>query len=294
MPLPLWDLDRAGPRLSERASRTEISCVPIDQLNYYPAMLKIYGVPNSQPERAVVWPCLMRALPFELVLTSQNRDAKTPAYMSAVNPRGTIPAIDDDGIVLWESHAILIYLCEKHGWRDLWPEDLAHRARVNQYLHFHHRNTRELVIQWSRTLWPSVFGIADPDPAWLRRNTFPGLQNNASVVTQTLEIIDAMLAQSDYIAGAGGLTLADIVAYEELGQNQAAYANCTDYAPYPNIGAWLTRMATLPAHDEAHEIWRQIGDVNRIEGGVSTIVAANKLAAGVWREAVAKMQLKIG
>jgi hypothetical protein len=103
-----------------------------------------------------------------------------------------------------------------------------------------------------------------------------------------------MLAQSDYIAGAGGLTLADIVAYEELGQNQAAYADCTDYAPYPNIGAWLTRMATLPAHDEAHEIWRQIGDVNRIEGGMSTIVAANKLAAGVWREAVAKMQLKIG
>lgn len=252
-------------------------------------MLKIYGVPNSQPVRAVVWPCLMKGLPFELTLATQNTDAKQSDALSRLNPRGTIPAIEDDGVVLWESHAILIYLSEKHAWHDLWPTDLEHRARVNQYLHFHHRNTRELVIQWSRTLWPSVFGKSDPDEAWLRRNTFPGLQNNARVVTRSLEIIDAALAQSDYIAGAGGLTLADIVAYEELGQNQAAYANCTDYSPYPNIRRWFGVMAKLPVHDEAHEIWRQIGDVNRVEGGMDTIAKANKFAANVWREAVEKM-----
>lgn len=252
-------------------------------------MLKIYGVPNSQPVRAVVWPCLMKGLPFELTMTSQNKHAKAPDYLSGVNPRGTIPAIDDAGVVLWESHAILIYLCEKHGWEDLWPSDLEHRARVNQYLHFHHRNTRELVIQWSRALWPTVFGKSDPDTAWLQRNTFPGLANNAEVVTRTLEIIDAMLAQSEYIAGEGGLTLADIVAYEELGQNQAAYANCTDFSDHPNIRRWFDTMASLPAHDEAHEIWRQIGDVNRVEGGMAAIAAANKSAARVWREAVERM-----
>ena len=252
-------------------------------------MLKIYGVPNSQPVRAVVWPCLMKGLPFELVLTSQNKDAKSAEYLNGVNPRGTIPAIDDEGVVLWESHAILIYLCEKHSWRDLWPSALEHRARVNQYLHFHHRNTRELVIQWSRTLWPAVFNKSDPDEGWLRRNTFPGLVNNAEVVARTLEIIDEALAESGYIAGSGGVTLADIVAYEELGQNQASYANCTDFAPHPNIRHWFETMAQLPAHDEAHEIWRRIGDVNEIEGGMPTIVRANKTAARVWREAVERM-----
>ena len=252
-------------------------------------MLRIYGVPNSQPVRAVVWPCLMKGLPFELVLTSQNKDAKAPEFLGAVNPRGTIPAIDDDGVVLWESHAILIYLCEKHGWRDLWPSDLEHRARVNQYLHFHHRNTRELVIQWSRVLWPAVFAKADPSEAWLRRNTFPGLVNNEDVVARTLGILDAMLAEASYIAGPGGITLADIVAYEELGQNQPAYANCTDYQPYPNIRRWLETLAGLPAHEEAHEVWRQIGDINEIEGGMPAIVRANKTAARVWREAVERM-----
>ena len=96
----------------------------------------------------------------------QEAYSKKADYLRDVNPRGTVPAIDDEGVVLWESHAIMIYLAEKHGWRDLWPEDLQHRARVNQYLHFHHRNTRELVINWSRTLWPSVFGKEDPDDGW--------------------------------------------------------------------------------------------------------------------------------
>ena len=251
-------------------------------------MLKLYGVPNSQPVRAVAWVCLMKQLPFEFIMTSQNQAAKAPEYLAQVNPRGTIPAIDDDGVVLWESHAILIYLCEKHGWSDLWPHDLLARARVNQYLHFHHRNTREIVVQWSRTLWPAVFGVTQPDPGWIKRNTFPGLENNADVVIQTLQIIDEMLTTTPFIAGAQ-LSLADIVAYEELGQNQARYANCTDYTPYPQIQRWLDRMANLPGHRPAHHIWELIGDVNHIQGGMKTIARANKQAAQRFTEAVAEM-----
>jgi len=247
-------------------------------------MLKIYGVPNSQPVRAVVWACLMKGLPFEFVMTSQNKAAKTPEYLKGVNPRGTIPAIDDGGVVLWESHAILIYLCEKHGWRDLWPEDLVARARVNQYLYFHHRNTREIVVQWSRALWPAVFGVPDPDAGWLRRNTFPGMENNTQIVTQALQIIDNMLATLPYLAGPQ-VTIADIVAYEELGQNQASYANCTDFAPYPHIRTWLQKMAQLPAHEQAHAIWPLIGDVHQVQGGMATIARANKEAARIFAQA---------
>ncbi len=248
-------------------------------------MLRVYGVPNSQPVRAVVWTCLMKDLPFEFVMTSQNKDAKTPAFLAEVNPRGTIPAIDDDGFVLWESHAILIYLCEKHGWEDLWPGDLEARARVNQYLHFHHRNTREIVIQWSRTLWPSVFGVENPDAGWIKRNTFPGMENNAQVVSQALQIIDDMLSRSPYLAG-DHPTIADICAYEELGQNQPKYANCTSYDSYTGIARWLTDMEALPAHKPAHAIWELIGDVNTVSGGMATIAAANKQAAKEIRAAI--------
>jgi len=250
-------------------------------------MLKVYGVPNSQPVRAVVWLCLMKELPFEFIMTSQNRAAKQPEYLASVNPRGTIPAIDDDGFVLWESHAIGIYLCEKHGWSDLWPADLEQRAEVNQYLHFHHRNTRELVIQWSRAIWPALFGVKDPDEAWYRRNTFPGMQNNAEIVENALEIVEGMLAARSFIAGSGP-TLADISAYEELGQNQAKYANCTDFEPYPDIRRWLADMEQLPFHDEAHAIWSLVGDLSLLSGGMPRIAQANKQAAAIIQAAVAR------
>ncbi len=249
-------------------------------------MLKIYGVPNSQPVRAVVWACLMKRLPFEFIMTSQNRDAKRPGYLASVNPRGTIPAIDDEGTVLWESHAILIYLCEKHGWSDLWPADLQRRAEVNQYLHFHHRNTREVVVQWSRAIWPALFGVSNPDEGWFERNTFPGLRNNAEIVERTLNIIDGMLGRSPFIVDPSA-TLADISAYEELGQNQAKYANCTDYAPYPNIGRWLLDMEGLPFHHEAHAIWSLVGNHRELNGGMPRIAKANKEAARILKEAVA-------
>ena len=64
-------------------------------------MLVIYGLPNSQPVRSVVWLCLIKNLPFELRLTSQNRDAKSPEFLRSINPRGTVPAIEDDGFIVW-------------------------------------------------------------------------------------------------------------------------------------------------------------------------------------------------
>jgi len=229
----------------------------------------------------------MKNLPFEFVMTSQNRAAKQPEYLASVNPRGTIPAIDDDGIVLWESHAILIYLCEKYDWVDLWPAALEQRAMVNQYLHFHHRNTREIVVQWSRAIWPALFGVKDPDEAWFKRNTFPGMQNNAEIVENTLKIVEGMLGSTRYIAGSTA-TLADITAYEELGQNQAKYANCTDYQPYPNIRRWFLDMEKLPFHEEAHAIWSLVGDLGQLGGGMPTLAKANKDAARVLHATVAQ------
>ena len=251
-------------------------------------MLIVYGVPNSQPVRAVLWTCLINGLPFELRMTSQNRDAKRAEYLADINPRGTIPAIDDEGFVLWESHAIMSYLCERHGWRDLWPEAPAERAQVNQYLHFHHRNTRELVVQWSRTLWPAVFGIEAPDEMWLRANTFTGSVENETLAEQALRIIERSLTRSPFLAGAS-MTLADIAAYEELGQNQSKYANCTDFSGYPAISAWLTRMASVPYHDEVHAIWHLLGDVRKVQGGMRTVARANKAAARIIGEAVAAL-----
>ena len=56
-----------------------------------------------------------------------------------MNPMGQIPVMKDNDFVLTESHAILRYLSQKFKVEDHWyPNDLKQRAKVDQYLDWHH------------------------------------------------------------------------------------------------------------------------------------------------------------
>ena len=72
----------------------------------------LYGVPFSQPVRAVMWLMLYKRTPFEMVLINPGskgeNGSRNPAYL-AKNPAGTIPMIEepDTGFVLGEAHAIM-------------------------------------------------------------------------------------------------------------------------------------------------------------------------------------------
>ena len=83
----------------------------------------IYGVPFSQPVRAVLWLLLIKNFPFELRLinpgSSSEGGSRHPSYLKKF-PTGTIPSLEDPktGFVLSESHAIMCYLCNKYEWND--------------------------------------------------------------------------------------------------------------------------------------------------------------------------------
>ena len=51
-----------------------------------------------------------------------------------LNPNGKVPLLDDDGFLLWESHAIMQYLADKSPGQALYPEDVQARADVNRWL----------------------------------------------------------------------------------------------------------------------------------------------------------------
>jgi len=81
-----------------------------------------------------VWLALeAKAIPYNLkVLSFQNEDTKKPEFR-AINPRGQVPTIVDDGYVMWESLAILEYLDDRFtkGLK-LYPGDAANRGRVRR------------------------------------------------------------------------------------------------------------------------------------------------------------------
>lgn len=98
-------------------------------------MLKLYGFARvnkgargNTRDLRVLWALEEMGLPYDIVgLDHPSGDLDSPAYR-AVNPFGQIPAIDDDGVVVTESGAILLYLARKSG--RLWARDLAGEAQV--------------------------------------------------------------------------------------------------------------------------------------------------------------------
>ncbi|MGH8687116.1 MAG: glutathione S-transferase family protein [Burkholderiales bacterium] len=96
-------------------------------------MLKLYGQYRSRAFR-VAWLCKESNIPYEhhnVTINVEGATAKAPWY-AALNPNLRVPTIDDDGVVMWESAAINLYLAEKYH-SPLWPKDTAGKARMLQW-----------------------------------------------------------------------------------------------------------------------------------------------------------------
>lgn len=238
-------------------------------MNATPRPVRLHGVPFSQPVRAVVWLLLHQGAPFELVPTSPGSKneggSRSPAYL-AKNPAGTIPMLEepDTGFALGESHAILCYLANRHGWDEVYPAEPRARAKVDWYLHYHHRNVREASI-----------GLVAPR---IRKdlNIPESVQQTAQAIfnraLRTLET--GWLAQSGFIAG-DQVTLADFSAYGEIGQLQARFLNLFDFTPFPRVSQWLEAMQEVRGHDDAHVVLSALGDISAETPSMERIRDAN-------------------
>ncbi len=241
------------------------------------APVVLYGVPFSQPVRAVMWLLLYKRMPFEIVLINPGSKGETgsrnPAFL-AKNPGGTIPTIEerDTGFVLGEAHAIMCYLANKHAWTDVYPGDHRRRAAVDWYLHYHHRNVRDASI-----------GLVAPK---IRKDLdIPQTTQLAARATLTgaLRALESgWLAQSRFLTGAQ-LTLADFAAYVEIGQLQSDFTNLFDFAPYPNVRRWLGDMKQIDGHDDVHVVLAELGDISATPPSMDQIKHANKRALGVLK-----------
>jgi glutathione S-transferase len=91
-------------------------------------MLKIHHVPRARGLR-VIWLCEEMGLPYEV-----ERVAFPPneAYKK-LNPMGTVPFLEDDGVAINESVAMMLYIAQKYGPTPLMPAPVDSRfARVLQ------------------------------------------------------------------------------------------------------------------------------------------------------------------
>jgi GSH-dependent disulfide-bond oxidoreductase len=97
-------------------------------------MLKFYFNGSPNPSKVALF-LEETATPFEAKpVDTRKGEQFDPAFL-AVNPNGKVPAIDDDGVIVFDSNAILLYLAEKTG-KFLPPASPANRAQLLSWLMF--------------------------------------------------------------------------------------------------------------------------------------------------------------
>ena len=171
-------------------------------------------------------------LPYERIeldiLTGETRTAD----FLALNPNGRIPLLQfEDGTCLAESNAILWYLAE--GTRYL-PAGRLDRARTLQWLFFE-QYSHEPNIAVARH-WLQHVEMTDAQRAQL-----PAKQEGGRAA---LAVMERHLSGADWFGGAA-ITVADIALYA---YTHVADEGGFDLAPYPNVTAWLARVAAEPGH----------------------------------------------
>lgn len=198
-------------------------------------MLKVYGFSRvnafargNTRDLRVLWTLEEMGLPYEIAgMDHPARDLDSDAFR-AKNPFGQIPVIDDDGVVVTESGAILLYLARKTG--KLIPPDLAGEAQV---------------LRWS------VAALNSVEPPLLTM-WFVGLSGGKGTRphdalrewgSMRLKQLDGWLANRTFVA-TDDFTVADILMTHVLS------AGSTDQAllePHANVRAYLARCMDRPA-----------------------------------------------
>lgn len=100
-------------------------------------MLKVHHLNNSRSQR-ILWLLEEIGAPYEIV--HHQRDAVTnlaPPELLSIHPLGKSPVIEDDGRVVYETGAIVEYICERHGGERFVPERGSDdHVRYLEFLHF--------------------------------------------------------------------------------------------------------------------------------------------------------------
>ncbi|CAG9857918.1 unnamed protein product [Phyllotreta striolata] len=191
---------------------------------------KLYGDARSPCVRAVL--LTVKALNIDVEYVKMDLGKKehlTDEYLK-LNPRHTVPTLEDNGFVVWDSHAIMIYLASKYGKNNpIYPDDEQKRAVINQMLFF---ETGDIFSAHRHISYPIIY---------------KGVKQTPVICTEELEkgykYLDELLALSKFVAG-DEMTIADFSIWTTLYNSQIWIP--LDAGKYPNLGRWCAILNKLP------------------------------------------------
>ena len=189
--------------------------------------LKIYDFEKSGHAHRVRLMASLLDLPYEAIpVDLLSGEQRTPAYLQ-LNPFGAVPVLDDDGVIVWDSTAILVYLAKKYGDETWLPNDPLGAAMVQRFLSL---ASGEIFRGPCAARLVTVFNVP--------------LDHEASKAAayKLFDILDDYLADRAFLA-AEHRTIADVACYSYIAH---APEGDVSLEKYHHIRAWLKRMEALP------------------------------------------------
>ncbi len=200
------------------------------------ALTFYYG--SGSPFAWKVWLILEhKGIPYEFRLLSFDRGDTKSAEFRAVNPRGQVPTILDDGFALWESAVIAEYLEERYPQKPLLPGDAKARATA-----------RRIAAEADSYLSPAVTQLFE---LTLYRKDPAAPAEIAAVHQRILDELSLLEAQFTGPYLAGPLSIADFTVFphmrliKRVDERQPGKGISGDRLP-SNLAAWTKRIEALP------------------------------------------------
>jgi len=200
-------------------------------------MIKLFHSPRTRSVR-IYWLLEELGLPYELHTIAFNQESlKSPDYLK-VNPLGKVPAIQDDGLTMFESGAILEYLLEKYGKGRLAPPPgTPERGAFLQWVHF-----------GEATALPPLGDLAQHTLFRPESERIAAVVTDARArLTNVLGVLEQALKGRQYLVG-DEFTGADIMNGYALVLTKWFGLLSDDY---PNLVAYLARLEQRPALQKA-------------------------------------------
>ena len=200
-------------------------------------MLKIHGRANSVNVQKVLWAADECGVAYARSDVGGAFGGNDQPWFRAMNPNGVVPTIDDDGYTLWESNAIVRYLCASHAAGTLWATDARARGEADRWMDW---QATTLMTGMTTLFWGLIRTAPD------QRDT-AAIDAARPATSAIWARLDAHLATRSYVAGTD-FTMGDI----PVGALCYRWLNLPfrrdDLPVLAHLQAWYDRLAQRPAY----------------------------------------------
>ena len=191
--------------------------------------MKLYDIPLSGNCYKIRLFLSLLCKEYEIIPVNAAAGENRTAAFLAINPRGQVPVLKDDGVVIWDSTAILMYLARRYGDETWLPLDAMGLAAVSQWLAV---AQNEILYGLARARAMILFKRAGD------------MQEYLTVSTAILEVMEKHLENRQWLV-LEHPTLADVACFPYVAL--APDAGIT-LEHYPAIQAWISRIRALPGY----------------------------------------------